>query len=36
MLLKLERLRIYFKKAEKYGENFESVHKVSMAFVVKK
>ena len=24
------------KKTEKYGENFESVHKVSMAFVVKK
>ena len=24
------------KKTEKYGENFESVHKVSMAFVAKK
>lgn len=24
------------KKIEKYGENFESVHKVSMAFVAKK
>ena len=34
--LKLEKLRFYIKKNGKTGENFESVHKVSMAFVVKK
>jgi len=34
--LKIERLRFYIKKDGKTGENFESVHKVSMAFVAKK
>ena len=34
--LKLERLRFYIKKNGKTGENFESVHTVSMAFVAKK
>ena len=32
----VEKLRFYIKKNGKTGENFESVHKVSMAFVAKK